>query len=550
MAQLVLGPLLRYVGETEATVWVETDCPTEVEVLGHRAQTFTVEGHHYALVVIRGLEPGEAHTYEVALDGERAWPEPDSPYPGSAIRTLHPERPTEFAFGSCRVSAPHEPPATLSGDENAEGHGVDALHALATRMITDPSDRWPHLLLLLGDQVYADDLPPGMLDFIEARRNGSEAPLDQAADYEEYTRLYWNAWQDPTIRWLLSTVSTAMVFDDHDVHDDWNISRSWVDEMRRLPWWHERITSGFMSYWVYQHVGNLSPDELDADGRLADVQAAGDASKLLREFAVKADREANGTRWSYHRDLGRARLIVMDSRAGRVLKEDGERKMIDDEEWEWIEEHATGDFDHLLMATTIPVLLSPGMHDLEAFSEAICDGVWGQVAARRGEDLRRAIDLEHWAAFQDSFLRVAELLRAVGSGERGRPPASITMLSGDVHHAYLVEVGFPRGTGVTSNVYQAVCSPFRNPLGRAERTFMRALVSRPAAMVGRAFARAAGVPAPPIRWRYCQEPTFDNQVATIDLDGRQACLRIEKSLPQGEDEDAPRLHVSLERQLA
>jgi len=39
-------------------------------------------------------------------------------------------------------------------------------------------------------------------------------------------------------------------------------------------------------------------------------------------------------------------------------------------------------------------------------------------------------------------------------------------------------------------------------------------------------------------------------VATIDLDGRQACLRIEKSLPQGEDEDAPRLHVSLERQLA
>ena len=162
-----------------------------------------------------------------------------------------------------------------------------------------------------------------------------------------------------------------MVFDDHDVHDDWNISRSWVDEMRRLPWWHERITSGFMSYWVYQHVGNLSPDELDADGRLADVQAAGDASKLLREFAVKADREANGTRWSYHRDLGRARLIVMDSRAGRVLKEDGERKMIDDEEWEWIEEHATGDFDHLLVATTIPVLLSPGMHDLEAFLSLI-----------------------------------------------------------------------------------------------------------------------------------------------------------------------------------
>ena len=33
MAGLILGPLLRYVGETEATVWVETDAPCTVEVL-------------------------------------------------------------------------------------------------------------------------------------------------------------------------------------------------------------------------------------------------------------------------------------------------------------------------------------------------------------------------------------------------------------------------------------------------------------------------------------------------------------------------------------
>ena len=36
----------------------------------------------------------------------------------------------------------------------------------------------------------------------------------------------------PTIRWLFSTVSTAMIFDDHDVHDDWNISAAWLEEMR------------------------------------------------------------------------------------------------------------------------------------------------------------------------------------------------------------------------------------------------------------------------------------------------------------------------------
>src|SRR3712207_8907698 len=42
---LVLGPLLRYVGETEATVWVATDEACEVEVLGSKTNTFEVEGH-------------------------------------------------------------------------------------------------------------------------------------------------------------------------------------------------------------------------------------------------------------------------------------------------------------------------------------------------------------------------------------------------------------------------------------------------------------------------------------------------------------------------
>src|SRR5688500_6730615 len=47
---LVIGPLLRYVGATEATVWVETDGPCRVEVLGRSVDTFAIEGHHYALV--------------------------------------------------------------------------------------------------------------------------------------------------------------------------------------------------------------------------------------------------------------------------------------------------------------------------------------------------------------------------------------------------------------------------------------------------------------------------------------------------------------------
>jgi hypothetical protein len=46
MADLLLGPLLRYVSDSEATVWVETSDPCEVRILGRREPSFTVAGHH------------------------------------------------------------------------------------------------------------------------------------------------------------------------------------------------------------------------------------------------------------------------------------------------------------------------------------------------------------------------------------------------------------------------------------------------------------------------------------------------------------------------
>ena len=84
-------------------------------------------------------------------------------------------------------------------------------------------------------------------------------------DFEEYTRLYRESWGEPAIRWLLSTVSTAMIFDDHDVHDDWNISEAWLEEMRAHHWWDEHIMGALSSYWVYQHLGNLAPEEHEDD---------------------------------------------------------------------------------------------------------------------------------------------------------------------------------------------------------------------------------------------------------------------------------------------
>lgn len=127
MPQVVVGPLLRYVDDSSASIWVETDEPCTVSVLDASARTFTVHGHHYALVEVSGLATGSRTDYAVELDGVRVWPEPDNEFPPSVITTVDENAPVRLLFGSCRTSVPHDAAYVLS-------HGVDVLRAYAYDM--------------------------------------------------------------------------------------------------------------------------------------------------------------------------------------------------------------------------------------------------------------------------------------------------------------------------------------------------------------------------------------------------------------------------------
>jgi hypothetical protein len=534
MASLVLGPLLRYVGRTEATVWIEADRACRVDVLGHTAPTFEVRGHHYALVALFDLEEAAVLEYQVLLDGERVWPPADSDFPASTIHTREGEHRARLVFGSCRVGAPQREPYTLPPGGEEHGFGVDALWAYSRRLRAG-IEPWPDALLLIGDQVYADEVSPETLEFIRSRRDTSQPPGEEIADFEEYTRLYREAWSDPDIRWLLSTVPSVMVFDDHDVIDDWNISWRWLKDARGTPWWHDRITGAFMGYWLYQHIGNLAPSELEEDVEYQTALAgSGDVGDGLEAFADLADRESASTQWACRRDFGRTRVLVVDSRAARVLDDD-HRDMVDEDEWNWIVDRSREEVDHLVIVSSLPVFMSPGIHYFEAWNEAVCAGAWGKWAALAGERIRRALDLEHWPAFQDSFTRMVRLLQDVANGSDGvAPPATVTVVGGDVHNAYVIEVSMGRLEPNRSRVHQVVCSPFRNPLGPSERRTVNITKTPLAAALFRALARLAGVKAPPVRWRYRSGPTFDNSIGVMELDGRWAEVTIFSAEP-GED---------------
>ncbi|WP_343212951.1 alkaline phosphatase D family protein [Arthrobacter sp. H5] len=426
---LVLGPMMRHVDETSASIWVETaeDARVLVRAGGSswEARTFAVHGHHYALVEADGLHTGTVTPYTVEINGVKVWPEADTDYPSSVIATLKPGKPLRMAFGSCRTSVSHD-------EEGNSKHGVDSMRAYALHMAADHGDAWPDLVMFLGDQVYADVTSNEMQQFIRDRRNIEEPPGEELQDYEEYAHLYKLAWSDGANRWLLSTLPSAMIFDDHDIRDDWNASLTWKQEMEKTPWWQGRIVSGLASYWVYQHLGNLSPDQRAEDEIWQQVAAHRgedelDLSSTLDVFADRANQYPTSYRWSYYRDIGEVRMITIDSRAARVL-DPAKRSLLDDEELAWLDGLMQGGFRQLLIASSLPFLLPRGLHHIESWNEALSEGAWGARGSRIGEKIRRTVDLEHWAAFQKSFRAVADMATEVADGKRGPAPETVTFL--------------------------------------------------------------------------------------------------------------------------
>jgi hypothetical protein len=551
-AQLLIGPVLRRITGDRATIWVETSEPASVRVEAEgggsgSARTFGAYGHHYAIVVVEGLRLDTASPYRVLLDDRPAWPPADSPYPPSVIRTRAADdrdQPVRLVFGSCREATPQAARKRLP---------PDALDAYARRLLADPDD--PDLradtILLLGDQVYADKTSARVRRFLRRRRaagHHNRGPSDQVISFEEYTRLYLESWSDPELRWLFATVPTLMIFDDHEIIDDWNTSASWRADMSRQPWWHDRIAGGLASYWVYQHLGNLSPDELAADPLYPKVSVADDATGLLREFGRSVDdpdsaeNKVKPYQWSFALDIGRTRIVMLDNRCSRVLTP-GRREMLPAAEWNWFIDQTHGDYEHLVVGSSLPWLMPPAIHHMEAWNERVTDSPRGPAAAV-AETVRRAFDLEHWAAFARSFEALGELFRRLGEGSAGAPrhrvgaggayaaPASINVLSGDVHHSYVARALL--GPDVVTPVHQLTCSPIHNQVPAPVRPLMRLSWSRAGARATRALARSAGVRPPAWRWARLAGPYFGNAVSTLRLRDRTAVVTVEGTTTGGD----------------
>ena len=119
-----------------------------------------------------------------------------------------------------------------------------------------------------------------------------------AADFAEYAYLYERAWTTSrSVKRLLAHIPTFLMFDDHEVTDDWNFSAAWVRMLHNLKdslkMWPKTMTDALAAYWVYQGFCNKAPTQWNPkDPRvkaLSDARLQGtDALPELRRVIYQA----------------------------------------------------------------------------------------------------------------------------------------------------------------------------------------------------------------------------------------------------------------------
>jgi phosphodiesterase/alkaline phosphatase D-like protein len=532
--RLVLGPLLRHIGDHEAVVWMETNQEGTVVVRlssGARAlepgtaRTVRVGLRHYALVALAGLSPNTWYEYAVDfVPGEsepvRVWPDRFLRMPPSSFRTLpHAGVDLSLAFVSCRLSRPPQ-------EVEASTDGVDALRAWARRIRQTHRLRrlrWPHLMLMTGDQIYADNPSGAMRRRLEASRKRAvgdglpEMPADQLLSLEEFAQAYVETWSEPELRWALSCIPSLMIFDDHEIVDDWNISSGWKRQKEALPWWGGQLSGGLIAYWIYQGAGNLAPAQWRKDPLMrsfVDASRTGGAGARRSLTATAGLRHrmsttlaGRGPRFGYVLDVGPARIVVADCRTKRVLGE-SDRTLMNAEEWDWLARQCTGSrHPFLFLVSSLPAFMPSVIHALWGAVEGLNQDPWLSVF---GEWIRQKFDAEHWAAFPRSFEALAGLLRRLASPQGGAPKRLVSILSGDVHFSYNMTID-PNVVGSQTRIVQLVSSPARHVLAGGEATAVRIFAGLSAAP-----ASSSGVTWEPLTtpngWLW-----IGNFVATLDL---------------------------------
>lgn len=238
----------------------------------------------------------------------------------------------------------------------------------------------------------------------------------------------------------LASVPTLMIFDDHDVTDDWNLSARWEETAYGHPFSRRIIGNALLAYLLCQAWGN-SPESvaepLAAAERL--LATAGDAGQLdcpAQNACIDDLLVFQG--WHYVLKT-EPPLIVLDTRTRRWRSERRLEHPSGLMDWEALCELQQDLLDHpsAVIVSAAPLF---GVKLIEAVQ---------RIFTWFGQPLM--VDAENWMAHPGAAKTMLNIFR------HRRTPGNYVVLSGDVHYSFVYDIrirdrrGEPRLWQVTSS---------------------------------------------------------------------------------------------------
>jgi hypothetical protein len=241
------------------------------------------------------------------------------------------------------------------------------------------------------------------------------------------------------VRRLLAHLPTYMIFDDHDVTDDWNLTRGWEEVAYGHPFSRRIIGNALIGYFLFQGWGN-KPQSFD-DTFMERVHTC-----FSEPGGRQQDRliDALLTFASWHYTVPTSpKIIVVDTRTKRWWSESSLSKPSGLMDWEELSE-----MQQELMNQPSVLLVSPA----PIFGVKIIEIVQ-RIITFFGNPL--VVDAENWMAHPGSANSILNIFR------HRKTPDNFVILSGDVHYSFAYDIKLKYRHN-SPNIWQITCSGFKN----------------------------------------------------------------------------------------
>ena len=281
----------------------------------------------------------------------------------------------------------------------------------------------------------------------------SELTIDAPDNLDEPSRRRYQAEQQtirqfvdglPAVRRLLAHIPTAMIFDDHDVTDDWNLNRAWEALVYEHPFSRRMVGNALIAYLINQGWGN---DPASFSGELISQLSAALSAPGTAGHDALIDELFRFEGWDYTWET-QPPLIVLDTRTRRWRSEGRANSPSGLLDWE-----AVTDLQRNLRGRQSVLLVSAA----PIFGVKLIEAVQ-RLFTLLGKPLMA--DSEYWMAHAGTANAILNVF------SHRETPENFVVLSGDVHYSFVYDVELRGGRQPHSHIWQICSSGLRNTFPR------------------------------------------------------------------------------------